>query len=117
EAADVEELPGFGIRGIVDGRACLIGRRKFVEDAGLVVTAAVEEAMQRLRSQGKTVSLIGWNGQVVGLVALQDTMRPNAADMIAALRRAGIRKVVLLTGDNRETGEAFGRAAGCDEVY
>jgi Cu+-exporting ATPase len=70
--------------------------------------AALEEA-------GRTAVLVGVAGKVAGLVAVADTVKPHAREAVDALRRMG-KKIVMITGDNRRTGEAIGRALGIDRV-
>ena len=69
-----------------------------------------------LESQGKTVVAVGAE-RPLGLIAVADTMRPQAVAAIAALKRLGVQKVVMLTGDNRRAAEAIARQAGVDEVH
>ena len=69
-----------------------------------------------LKQQGKTVVVVGTEDLPWGVIAMQDTLRPNAAKAVADLRTAGILHVVMLTGDNQQTADAIGRQAGVDEV-
>jgi Cu2+-exporting ATPase/Cu+-exporting ATPase len=69
----------------------------------------------RLQSEGKTVVIVERNGKSLGLIALSDTLKPEAVETVAALRRMG-KKVIMLTGDNRTAADHMARQAGIDEV-
>ncbi len=73
--------------------------------------------IERLQKEGKTVVLVGGDTAVYGLIALQDTLRANARQAIVALHEVGIKKVVMLTGDNARTAVAIAQEAGVDEFY
>ncbi len=70
----------------------------------------------KVAASGASVIVIGKNEHVCGLIAVADRIRPHAKEAVLAMRAAGIRHVVMLTGDNRGTAEAIGREAGVDEV-
>jgi Cu+-exporting ATPase len=109
-----EAIAGHGIRGTVDGRAVMLGnRRLFKREA--IDPAAAEAAMVRFEGDGKTAMLVGCDGRLAGVIAVADTLKPEAKEAVAALRREGV-EVVMLTGDNRRTAEAIGRALAIDRV-
>ncbi|HEY8418607.1 MAG TPA: heavy metal translocating P-type ATPase [Limnochordales bacterium] len=116
-AENTMALPGKGITAEVDGRAVWLGNRRLLQERVGAVSAGVLAQAEQLEQQGKTVMFVGVEDTVIGLLAVVDGLRPGAADMIRRLKEQGIRKVVLLTGDNRRVGEAIGRQAGVDEVY
>lgn len=109
-----EALAGHGIRGYVDNRRVVLGNRHFFHCEGIDVTAA-DEAMRRLEHEGKTAMLIGVDGRPIGIIAVADTLKPEAREAVAALRSEGI-EVVLLTGDNERTANAIARQIGIDRV-
>jgi heavy metal translocating P-type ATPase len=110
------EQPGQGVVGVVDGRRVAVGGPDFVERVVGPAPAAVREATAGL-TDGHAVTLVAIDGAVVGAVVLGDRIRDDAAAMIDALRRAGIRHVAMATGDRREPAEEVGRRAGVDRVY
>ena len=146
DATDFENVPGHGVRAVVDDAApraaegssgdreeprddaapraalstVLVGNRKLLADAG-IDTAPAEDTMQRLESEGKTAMLVGRApdaddtaaGEVVGVVANADTIKPTAADAVAALHGRGL-DVHLLTGDNERTARAVAADVGID---
>jgi Cu+-exporting ATPase len=109
-----EAVAGHGIRGLVDGRRVLLGNRHFFHCEGIDVAGA-DEAMRRLEQQGKTAMILGVDGKVTGIIAVADTLKPEAQEAVGALRSEGI-EVVLLTGDNERTAKAIARQLGIDHV-
>ena len=119
-----ENVPGHGVRATVasdgpDGDSeVLVGNRKLLRDNGIDPSPAAEE-MERLESEGKTAMLVarvpaGTNeGRLVGIVADADTVKPSAADAVAALRDRGI-DVMMITGDNERTARAVAERVGID---
>jgi len=114
EPRGFEAIPGAGIRATVDGAAVLLGNRRMMTTFG-VDTQRSETAIGGLEAQGKTVMLLGVDGRLVGLLAVADTIKPSAPRAVSALREMGV-EVVMLTGDNRRTGEAIAKQAGIDRV-
>lgn len=113
-ATDFTALPGKGGQATVDGERVFVGSpRLFVEIAG---GTGNPERLAALEAEGKTVMLVGTAEGPRGILALADQLRPESRAAITALRAAGIRHVALLTGDNRATAEAIGRAVGVDSV-
>jgi Cd2+/Zn2+-exporting ATPase len=112
---DFRIVPGKGAIGMVDGREYWLGSHRYLEERGQE-TPAVHEELERLSAAGRSVIIVGNDDQVCGMLATADELRPEAAAAVAALKRAGINWVVMLTGDNRATAEIIGRRAGVDEV-
>jgi cation-transporting ATPase V len=106
---------GLGVRAEVDGSSVLVGRRAFLADAGLDVPFDLDEAADRLESQGKTAFWVGWDGAARGVLAVADTVKADAAEAVSGLHALGI-EVAMLTGDNRATAEAIAAQAGIDRV-
>ncbi|WP_199341917.1 heavy metal translocating P-type ATPase [Nostoc punctiforme] len=110
-----EAIPGHGIRGEINRDRILLGNRRLFREQGYQINPATEEILTRLESDGKTAMLVGCNGLLMGIVAVADTIKPEAKEAIAALRREKV-KVVMLTGDNQRTAEAIARQLGIDKV-
>jgi heavy metal translocating P-type ATPase len=108
-------LPGLGVRGVVDGIEVVVGRPKLMAEAGLVVPARFEQAMEEIEAAGRTGFLAGWDGEVRAALGVADTLRPTAAGVVERLRRRGI-EVAMITGDNRRTAEAIAAQVGIDRV-
>jgi Cu+-exporting ATPase len=75
----------------------------------------LESKIQELETQGKTVMLVAKNNALIGLVAVADTLKPYSKEAVAELRGMG-KEVIMITGDNRRTGEAIGKQVGIDRV-
>jgi Cu+-exporting ATPase len=105
---------GRGVTGSVDGRQVVIGNAPHLESAGIDPTELTQRA-EALRAAGQTVMFIGVDGRAAGLVAVADPIKPGAAAAVQALRRDGV-KIVMLTGDNRTTAEAVGKSLGIDRI-
>jgi Zn2+/Cd2+-exporting ATPase len=110
-AEDFEALTGAGANATVLGRSMRIGRPSLFGQ--LTPDVAIEVHAQE--TQGRTVVALG-DEQPWGLIAIADTVRPEAAEAVAQLKRAGVERVVLLTGDNRNVANTLGAALGVDEV-
>jgi len=107
-------VTGKGVRAVVDGHRVLVGSARLLAGTGVDPARLAGEAA-RLAADGKTAMLVAVDGRPAGLVAVADTLKPDAAAAVAALRRLGL-EVVMLTGDNRPTAEAIARQAGIGRV-
>ena len=114
-AEDVRVLPGKGVVGRFNNELFWLGSHRYLVERGQE-TAEVAERAAALAHDGQTVIVIGNERHVCGLIAAADTVRPEAAEFITALRAAGIAHVVMLTGDNAATATAIARRVGIDEV-
>jgi len=114
-AADFAAVAGHGVTGTVDGVAVVVGRRALLADAWLVISDGVAAAAEALEADGKTAVLAGWGGEARGVIAVADTVKSNAAAVVAELRGMGIGSV-MITGDNRATAAAIAAQVGIDQV-
>lgn len=115
-AEDVQVLKGKGLTGTFKGAPFWLGSHRYVVERGQSTAETTRQA-EALESDGKTVIVIGNGRHVCGLIAVADTVRPQAREIVSELHDAGIRHVIMLTGDNRITAEAIGREVGMDEVH
>ncbi|HYV01061.1 MAG TPA: heavy metal translocating P-type ATPase [Actinomycetota bacterium] len=111
---DFESVTGMGIRATVEERKVLVGRRGFLEEAG-VDTDSLEAAASRLEKQGRTAIYAAIDGQPAGVVAVADTPKEDAARAVSALGERRL-DVVMITGDNPRTAEAIAREVGISRV-
>ena len=114
EAGDVEAVTGKGLRAELDGQKIAIGNVRLFEDEA--IPAAILKQTERLGSEGKSLMLVQADGQFLGVVALADTPRAGVKQVLERLHRSGIRKTIMLTGDNERVGRAIADAVGLDEV-
>ncbi len=105
-----EARPGLGLVARVEGRAVRIGRAELLEDAG-IATAPLAERAAAEAAAGRSLAWVAADGELLGLVALEDELRPEAAEAVAALHRRGL-STALLSGDRRATAERVARAVG-----
>jgi P-type Cu+ transporter len=109
-----ESVSGKGVSGTIDGRKVTLGNRAMMQAVGTDVSA-LEEVANDLRGQGATAIFAAIDGKAAGVMAVADPIKATALDAIRALKKAGVR-VVMLTGDNRATAEAVGRKLGIAEI-
>ena len=110
-----EAVPGKGVTARIGGREVLVGSPRFLAEHHADL-ARIKDRIAALEAAGRTVIGIAREGRALGMIGLGDTLRPEAADTVAALRRAGL-KTILVTGDNLRAAERIGREAGIDEVH
>jgi Cd2+/Zn2+-exporting ATPase len=110
----VEAITGKGLRGEVDGQMVTIGNLRLFENEA--IPEVIQQQMQRLQAEGKTIMLIQMDSQFLGVLGLADTPREGTREMLDHLHRLGIRKTIMLTGDNEIVGQAIAQAVGLDEV-
>ena len=110
-----EALAGRGVRADVDGITTWVGTRKLAADAGLIVPEGLDDWAERHEHDGATAVLVGWGGRVRGAVAVADTVRGDARDVVARLHAMGLR-VAMITGDNGRTAHAVATRLGIDRV-
>jgi cation transport ATPase len=99
----------------MDGTTVWVGRGKLLADAGLLLPAAMEDAAERLEGEGKTAVFAGWDGEVRGVLAVADTLKDGAAELVNRLHAMGL-EVAMLTGDNARTAQAIAGRVGIDRV-
>jgi Cu+-exporting ATPase len=113
-SSDFNAIPGRGVEALVEGKKLLLGNLRLMKERGFSLDG-LEEKAAKLLEEGKTVMFLGLDSQVAGIVALADTLKPNAKEALQSLRKIGI-ETAMLTGDNRRTAEAIAREAGIDQV-
>jgi Cd2+/Zn2+-exporting ATPase len=117
DVEDFKSLTAFGAAGRVAGQTVYVGSPDLFEVRLGVKLDASRALIERLQREGNTVIVVGGEGAAWALIAVRDTIRPNAAAAIRALHEVGVTKVVMLTGDNARTASAIAREVGIDEVY
>ncbi|MFA4946152.1 MAG: heavy metal translocating P-type ATPase [Candidatus Micrarchaeia archaeon] len=105
-----KSVTGKGVKARYAGKEIAVGSRKLVKCG-----AKEDSAAKKLEAQGKTVVFVGLDGKCVGVIAIADTIKPHAAEAVAALKRKGF-NVAMITGDNESTARAIATEAGIDEV-
>ncbi len=114
EPEDFTPLPGRGVLGVLRGRTWSVGHRRLLAERGVELPAEPEARAQALEAAGKTVFYVADGAAVAGLVALTDALRPEASPALAELKRLGIRRLLLLTGDNERATAAIAAQLGLE---
>jgi len=118
-ARDVQSVTGHGVRGTLDGSVVEIGRVAMFQGRADGPPEAMQESVRRLEAEGKTTMVVRAGDRQpewLGVIGVADQPRPRVREALADLRRAGARRIVMLTGDNAGVGAAIGKAVGVDDV-
>jgi len=115
DVASFEAIPGQGVVAKIGSAEVLVGNPRFFVDRNIDLTR-LRKGIETLQAAGRTVIGVARDGRALGVVALGDTLRPDAASAIAALRAAGL-KLILVTGDNERAARRVGRDLGIEEVH
>ncbi len=114
-ADDVQMIQGKGATGRIGGQSYWVGSHRFLEERQQE-TPEVHQRLEAMSGAGQTVVVVGNDRHVCGFIGLADTVRPEAASALRSLRAAGVRHIVMLTGDNRGTAEVIAAKTGVDEI-
>lgn len=106
EPEQFEAVPGLGVRARVNGSTVTVGSRRTIE------RSVCSDGVSRLEAQGKTLLFVVRDGEVVGVLAAADMLRPEVPEALAALRSLGVKHIELLTGDHERTAAALGQSLG-----
>ena len=109
-----QALPGRGAEARVDGEVAIIGNHRLFEERRLC-SPAIDAELDRLAASGRTAVLLARQGQTIGIIAVGDELRAAGGDAIALLRRQGVERVAMLTGDNAIAARAIAHALAIDE--
>lgn len=114
DVKDFEAIPGKGAKAKIDEQLYFIGSKKLFEERQISLDKAKED-LGRLQDEGKTTVLIGTDKEIMGVLAIADQLRPEAEEAINKLKKLGLNKIIMLTGDNIGTARAVAKQAGIDE--
>jgi Cu2+-exporting ATPase len=114
-ATDFQAVVGKGAWATVEGHAVLVGNPRLLSEGG-VATAELEELSAGLTDQGKTAMYVAIDGTAAGVVAVADTVKPSARELISSLKASGL-EVAMMTGDNQRTAQAVADALGIARVF
>ncbi|MES2659708.1 MAG: heavy metal translocating P-type ATPase [Verrucomicrobiota bacterium] len=114
-------VTGRGARASIDGHPHFIGNHPMAHDTGLC-GPEVEAVLSTIEEKGQSLAVIGHaphdgcNGEILGIIAIADTLRPEVTEALRRIHAAGVEKVILLSGDNQRTASAIAKQAGIDEA-
>jgi heavy metal translocating P-type ATPase len=111
----VDETHGSGIAGHVEGRRVILGKASYVT-GGAPLPMRARDIRRRTMLDGSSCVFVGVDGEVVGALVIDDPIRPDTPRVIRSLRRAGIKRVVMVTGDHPDVAESVGAALGVDRI-
>ncbi|MBT9172138.1 MAG: Copper-exporting P-type ATPase A [Syntrophomonadaceae bacterium] len=114
EAEEFEAIPGYGVRVVSEGKEIIIGNRRLMAKIGINL-ADSEKIISELEEKGNTTMIVAAEGNLMGFIAVADTLKEYAGDVVKGLRDEGI-EVVMLTGDNERTARAIGSQIGIDMI-
>jgi Cd2+/Zn2+-exporting ATPase len=117
--SDPEEftvLPGLGVQVKIDGSLVILGRPRLLKEQGIAFEREIESRADQLATVGRTVIVAARNDQVIGMLVLEDTLRPEAKEVLVRLKKLGVR-TVLVTGDNAMTAKRIAADLGIGEVH
>ncbi len=114
---DVDEQPGQGIRGRVNGHEVAVGSRMFMRATGVPADEVSLGARSVTRGSGEAHVAVAVDGRMAGVIVMADELRPDADQIVGRLRAEGVRYVAMISGDRRSVAERVGRELGIDRVY
>lgn len=116
DASEFHTEPGLGVSALVAGKQVLIGNSDWLAKLGITIHQTAQEQAQALAVAGKTVVYVAVGGDLAGLIAVMDTLRPDAKTAVKRLQQMGLR-VMLLTGDRLEAADAIAQLVGITQVF
>jgi Cu+-exporting ATPase len=109
-----EAIPGHGVKVSINGKEILIGNRRLMKDRGVPIEDK-ETIIASLEGKGNTVMIVAENNTLKGFIAVADTLKEFAEDVVKGLKAEGV-QVIMLTGDNERTAKAIGAKVGIDRI-
>lgn len=114
---EVTFIVAHGVKSQINGKEVLIGNRHFLEDDEGVDMSAHEDKIKSLLDSGHTPLFIGYDGELLGLILLKDTVRYNAKVALERLRKSGVKQIIMLTGDEESKAQEIANELGIDRFY
>ena len=114
---EVEFIVAHGVKTYVGGKEVVIGSRHFLEDDEQISFSKHEKIIKNEVDSGLTLLYVGYDKELLGVIAMRDTMRENAAQTLARLRKLGVKELIMLTGDVRSKAGQVANELGIDRVY
>ncbi|OGC39191.1 hypothetical protein A2526_03490 [candidate division WOR-1 bacterium RIFOXYD2_FULL_36_8] len=115
DSESFNSISGFGVEVEINGETVFLGNRRLMQEKN-IATSEIEKEIQKLEREGKTVVLIAKQGVFLGIIAIADTLKEGSKEAIALLHKMN-KETVMITGDNKITGEAIGREIGIGKVF
>lgn len=117
QAHDVQSITGRGVKATVDGQMAYIGKDSlFAEVEGPPLPDTLRESVEKLKATGRTTMIVRYGDSYLGVLGLMDTPREAAKNVIARLKELGVRRMIMLSGDNQQVADAVAQEVGIDEA-
>ena len=113
----IETLKGLGVKAQVGEQLVRIGRAQLLTDAGIIIDEQQRAAIEASQRAGQSTVLVAINQTLALIIGIADTVKPEAKAALARLRKAGVKNLVMLTGDNEQTAAAIAREVGITEFH
>lgn len=117
DPTDFQVLKGRGVQAKIDGACIRIGNRKLINENHLLLTNDIESYITSEENKGNTAVIIAMDNEIAGVISISDQIRPEAASAIQHLKQAGIKKIIMLTGDNSTIAKQTAEFLQLDEYY
>ncbi|MFA7572830.1 MAG: cation-translocating P-type ATPase [Lutispora sp.] len=114
---DSEIIAGHGLKVKIEGRTVLVGNRKLIEENNIKIADEVEEYIREEESLGQTVVITADEDKILGVISIADDIREGADILIQKLKAKGIKRIVMLTGDNKRAASAIAKKLDLDDFY
>lgn len=115
-AVNFKAIPGHGVEGEINNKKYFFGNRKLITETLGLDVSAVERKMRKLEDGGKTVMILSTAQEIIGLIAVADTIKESSAEAVRELQKRGL-EIFMITGDNRRTAEAIAKQVGIDNGH
>lgn len=115
-ADQFDTFTGRGVLAKLNGDQIGVGSKDLMKELGVIVAPEVDKSLDHLKSTGKTAVLVSHNGIAVGILGISDTLREDAPKMIRELKKIGLKRVLMLTGDDHRTAQAIASEAGIKDI-
>ncbi len=115
EIHNFKAVPGHGVSGEIDGQSYFLGNRKLMIDVASLSLEKAERKLKRLEEQGKTAMILASKEEIIGIIAVADTVKETSQEAVAKLKKSGI-GVYMITGDNERTAKAIASQVGIENV-
>lgn len=114
---EVEFIVAHGVKTSMNGKEVVIGSRHFLEDDECINFSGQEEIIKNALNSGLTLLYVGYDKELVGIIAMKDDMRENAKSTLEQLRKLGVKEIIMLSGDVKQKAMEVAKELGCDKVY
>ncbi|MBI5747842.1 MAG: cation-translocating P-type ATPase, partial [Nitrospinae bacterium] len=115
EPKDFKYIIGRGITGRVDGKDIILGNQRLFEEKGIIISSHERKEAQKLEDEGKTILFVAVDSTIAGIIAVADVLRDEVPLSVEELKKMGVKRLILLTGDNERIASAIAKKLGISE--